>query len=318
MRMPDDYSPHSAGDSHDHAGSQNSGGHAPHAEGSILASAAALSPDAWGEMIYRDEYPPMCGTGPAHVSHEVIGTVEGLLSLRRCSACGGRHQLVADMRRLAGEFDERLATASELLDRATGRHVDSWAVMHAWCAESPLVHEVPTRVAELVQSHVDAAAAKLLVGEAVHGELRVIMEDEQVVGFPVGLLPPANATDGARLRKMAVHTMHAALREFARLRHTRAAAAVLVAEAWCATVDVGSPAGVPPRDDPMRSEVLAVVAATPSAIFAATAPLTRERGLPGVGPGLVGAFELEVVTEPSLLLDGLLASFVSSGGSDDE
>lgn len=107
---------------------------------------------------------------------------------------------------------------------------------------------------------------------------------------------------------MATHAFHATVREHARRTGTRPLAAEFVGDAWL-SMALGD--GVLERDqkeDLRQPKFLTVMAATHEAVMLGVAPITRDTGISGVGPGEIGRLTFDLVKTACPLTEGLFAS----------
>lgn len=268
----------------------------------------AFDSGVWG---IRFEPPTMATAGPAHPPHvtvERIGTLEGILMVARCTACGGRDERLLDFRDLAEMGQDSLHAMMITMDACADAKVAQWAAAHAGCMVVPQQHDTFVEVEGLLQMAYTTAVADVRAGEPLANELLVLMNDGLIFCLPLAELPTADRDDQGSARTKMTHAFHATVRERARRTGTRPLAAVFVGDAW-PLPSIGD--GLVKRHEtgePGPREVLTAMAATPEAVMLGVAPITRDGGVSGVGPGRVGRLAFDLVKTASPLTDGLFAA----------
>lgn len=266
-----------------------------------------LSAEVWGVQLERRTPFDAASPHPTHVTTELLGTPEGLLLIARCTACGGRQEGLLDFRDLPSLGRDSVPAAMDTIEQAAYAAAARWSERHTDCVVTPIVHHVPVQVEHVLRAQLDAAIADVRAGEPLANELLVLMSDRSILLLPLAGLPHGPASDPVRDRTIAFHAVHATAREHTRRTGVRPLAAVVVSSA-CLSKDNEGYRKCEEDDELHQEELLTVLVATPEAMVLAIAPITRELGLAGVGPGEVGPLTFDSVKVACPLVDGLFAT----------
>jgi hypothetical protein len=256
---------------------------------------ATFRPAYWGQLYVGPQ--PAPDPLSDSVTVDVSIAAEGLLSVGRCT-CGGRIEVLSDLRGSDITSIDNLMTAASPGPGAWTPSISRWILRHRLCGFTPINHSPDPRMNALAESAWSTASECLEHAQPVIPVIDVLMDTGAVLSLAFDI-----PLDRAK-RQFAVELVAYQIREFARSRVEVPVGAVAVVESW---MSARADAGVRPTNDPCRREGLYLMATTRTRGVTRLAPVRRLGGVPEHGPAAVELGTNRPLSE-HCMLDGLLAA----------
>lgn len=254
-------------------------------------------PAAWQTPALRLALPS--GT----VTLDTLNIPEGCVFVARCSCCGGRGEWMADLR---GTSSSRAQPATDDLIQ---RYVNVFVDAHATCEMPPSAEPMDPRVRVRVHDVIAEARRALRAGAEVTPRL-VLLTSGGARSFDLPHLPAAALNEGADHRQ-AIARVHYGIRALIRRDKLHVHAVIMTQLAWGSADPRVVRGHLTPGEAPDRFEFLLVTVQTPNWAGLAMISLAGTSADAGVLLPSDGEPQWQVVGQPSLLIDGMLATPVA-------
>lgn len=232
------------------------------------------------------------------VTSELLMVPEGIVSVMRCSRCGGRQEERFDAFRSSEHDVEHVAT---LVAAPHGRFKES----HRACTKAKRSHTLPARVASILDSRLAHAERAIRAGRRCDAYISLLTDTKEYRIDGVQSLVPGSV-NGGRDRLHGIAQLHFGIRALIAHEDIAPLGVVLVTEAWSIPATGASDSWSAPSGAANRTEALSILVVTPSFARTGVATITRDGGRLDAGPGVLGEVTWAEVG-PSALIDGMLA-----------
>ena len=255
-------------------------------------------PAVWQTLALRLALPP------GSVTLDVLNIPEGCVFVARCACCGGRGEWMADLRATAPSATP--AGTNDLIQRYVSVFVDAHASCTVARPSAPLDPRVRARVDDVIAE----ARNSLLSGRSVPSRIILLTSDGlRTIELPD--IPAAALNDGADHRH-AIASIHYGVRTLIRQGKLHVHAAIMTQLAWGSSDQRVVRGELTPGEAPDRFQFLLVTVQMANWAGAAMMSLAgRSVDASALLPSS-GEPQWVIVGQPSLLIDGMLASPVAA------